>query len=154
MQVVLCCVGAVYDQVHAKLIDQVLKIFLHESGHDRNILHARLMQLADRPLNQPLAVHFDQGLGSGKINRHHPHARAGRQDDRAARRVAGDFFPGPGSQAAGSVQVTVRHQLIHRLVDRADRKAAGFGKGPLADKRSFTQRSQDHPFLQFQQVLR
>ena len=53
-----------------------------------DLLHARLMQLADQPLNEHLSVDAQERLGRLRVDRHHVHPRPGGEDDGAPRRRA------------------------------------------------------------------
>ena len=147
MQVVAGGVVAVDYQIHAVFVHQVFEAVLHESGDDCDIRDPGLVKLADGPLDQGLAVDFDERLGSRQIDWHHAHAEAGSQDDGAARRFVTDFLPGLLCQLHIAVQVAFLRQLPERFVDRSNAAAGRLGQRPLADEGLFIELVHNFRFM-------
>ena len=75
----------IIDQLHIVFVDQIFVPLLHKSNDDPDICDPRLLKLPDDTLDQRLPAHFQQSLGLLRIDRHHPHTCACRQDHRLLR---------------------------------------------------------------------
>ena len=76
------------EELHAEVLRQILELLFEIADHDMDLLHARLVQLADQPLNEHLPVDAQERLGRLRVDRHHVHPRPGGEDDGAPRRRA------------------------------------------------------------------
>ena len=60
--VVVAVVILVDDDLHMEAVLEVKQLFLHIADHDRDVVDARRLQLADLALDEHLALHLQQVL--------------------------------------------------------------------------------------------
>ena len=107
------------DQLHAVLIDQVVELLFHEAGDHIDLINARLVELADLPLDQGLPVYLQERLGRLQVDGHHPHAESRCQNDRPARSSLLSQLYGLFSQLHRVIQISRFGKISQRPVDNA-----------------------------------
>ena len=107
------------DQLHAVLIDQVVELLFHEAGDHIDLVNARLVELADLPLDQGLPVYLQERLGRLQVDGHHPHAESRCQNDRPARSSLLSQLYGLFSQLHRVIQISRFGKISQRPVDNA-----------------------------------
>ena len=153
MQIILSCVVTAHNQLHAEVVNEILKPLLEKSHHHINFPNARLVQLADGALNEYLPADFQQGLGILGIYRHHPHSLAGSQNHRAFRSMGPRLRPGQRCRFHGIIQKAPGLQALQAAVHDANTVTAALRQQPLIHKGLFHQRLQDIRFLSIHEFL-
>ena len=77
----------VFNDLNSKLILQILKLLFHVSNHHNDLSNASFLKLADLALDQHLAFHFDQRLGTFIGQRRKPAGCARSHDHRVIDRI-------------------------------------------------------------------
>ena len=133
--VVVAVVILVDDDLHMEAVLEVKQLFLHIADHDRDVVDARRLQLADLTLDEHLALHLQQGLRlfirqGGKARAH-----ARRHNDGVVHPVRRERRKPRIRDAVCPVETAHGAQLLDHPVHGAERFAGALRDGALRKRR-------------------
>ena len=81
MNIVLCGILRINDQLHIVFVHEVLKLFFHEPYYNIYLMNTHCLKLMDLSFNQLFPIDLKKCFGCLMVDWHHPHAKSCSKDN-------------------------------------------------------------------------
>ena len=126
------------DDLHAEKVFQIEELFLLKPDDHRDVIDARLLELADLALDEDLAANFEHAFWTFVRKRRHARRESRRHDDGVAHLIRGKLVLAFCRKCPALDEAAIAKRFDNR-VHRAERHAALRGNRALRGRRRLLQ---------------